>query len=60
VLGEVVSIVKSTMEEQANSALEEAAHFGLHATATPWTDITTNAATLMELVTYRQFCCQST
>jgi hypothetical protein len=50
----VVNIVRKTMQRQSTSALKEAAHFGLHATAGACTDVVEDEDTLMELMAYRK------
>lgn len=53
--GEVVSIVRNTMQLQSHSAMEEAAHFGLHAMEGTTVGGSENEGTLLELMTYRKF-----
>ncbi|KAF2471193.1 uncharacterized protein BDR25DRAFT_313817 [Lindgomyces ingoldianus] len=49
---QVVSIVQNTMQFSSNSAMQEAAHFGLHATDNSLTDVASTDAKLLELMTY--------
>ncbi|ORY07136.1 hypothetical protein BCR34DRAFT_28320 [Clohesyomyces aquaticus] len=49
---QVVSIVQNTMQFSSSSVMQEAAHFGLHATAHSFTDVPTNDAKALELMNY--------
>ncbi|KAH7125566.1 hypothetical protein B0J11DRAFT_308980 [Dendryphion nanum] len=52
----VVNIIRNTIQIPSNSVMKEAAHFGLHATKSAFTDVGSNDATVMELMKYHNTC----
>lgn len=50
-----MSIVRNNVQLQANSAMKEAAHFGLHTTDNCCNEVVADQSQLLKLMTYRKF-----
>jgi hypothetical protein len=53
-LGNVVSAVRDNMQQQTDTALNEAAHLGLHATGKNYDDFVADESQFLELMAYRK------